>query len=461
MPPRRILLDPDPTTSGGDPHDASTPPEVPPPDPNARLIDDDILSALASDLSLVLDEKPPVAPPIKAAEDSQGTPPAPAKPAPAEKKPKVGIKEKPDIGKVVEEEVEKRLSQVRQTLPTPPPPAPPPAPAPAPPPPPSDDSSLTDEQRDELRDAEYASTVDTRYKGLPDKVRAFNRSLDEYVEKAREQDPDRTFDENDRQFIDWVRKNKPWNAKDRERVRIERIADEKAEAKLKARESEQEKRISRAEQEAREARHTPQIDKTLSAFESELKEETKTDDPLETDTYEEFARGASQLARDYMRLVHGLDTIGEHNPTEVQERHKWITQFITSSGEVFAKKGGEARKRDGKEFVTPIKFAQMRATNDPKLSSVWTFTAPDVLKMLRSQAVHLAKERIQQAVERNAKHGFVRQKQAAGSKSTEAPKATSGPKAGSTPAPGAADLKPANSEEHPGLELIEILELRK
>ena len=70
------------------------------------------------------------------------------------------------------------------------------------------EEQLLQSQREELELYRYAESKG-KHKGKADKLLNFYKGLDEYVEKAQAEDPDRTFDDNDDEFISYVRKNKP------------------------------------------------------------------------------------------------------------------------------------------------------------------------------------------------------------------------------------------------------------
>jgi len=77
------------------------------------------------------------------------------------------------------------------------------------------ESQLIDEQKDELELYRYAEAKG--HEGMSNKLLGFYKGLDEYVDSARKDDPDRTFDDEDEEFIEYVKKHKPEiTSKDRE-----------------------------------------------------------------------------------------------------------------------------------------------------------------------------------------------------------------------------------------------------
>lgn len=414
------------------------------------------MKVLAQDLAIAIKDDstndPPAAPDIKPAPDAPPTTAQPdAKPddKPEPKpKPKVDVKPRQDPRKVAEEVFDKRLDEIRRTT-TPPPVPPKPDDPPKPPEPIYDESRLSPEQIEELEDARMSEKLDEKHKGRADKLLRFYKSLDEYVAAHKGED-DRTFDESDGEFVQWIKNNKPaWEPGERKRIERARIA---AEAQAKVR-SELEPELSRVKREALEAKVGPVIEKAVSGFESDYDKAARSDDPLAADTYAEFRASGVDMANTYLRVAHGVEQFDPSN-----QKHAWINGFLNHQSEHFASKGGEARVRDGKTFVTPAEFAKLYQAKDQKFRTVWTFSHQDVLTLLATETKRLADAAIKKETDRLASRGYVRVKQDA--KPREEPKPTSGPKAGSTPAPGAANLSAGDDATHIGKELIATLGLK-
>jgi hypothetical protein len=133
-------------------------------------------------------------------------------------------------------------------------------------------------------------------------------------------------------------------------------------------------------------------------------------------------------------------------------------EFIGHQSSVFDAHGGESKIRDGKQFVTPVKFAEL-SSSGKDLSKVWTFNNADVLNLLQTQMIETAKNQVKQEEEVAIKRGFVRQKIAPAAKQAEEPKPVSGPRVSASAAPGPVSGQNTDDLQHPGKEIISILGL--
>jgi hypothetical protein len=427
-----------------------TPPPEPPP---GRAIDDPILAALGDDLVQMVNankkpEEPPKAPEIKPAPEPP--PPEPPKPQTPPAPPAQVRVRRRETAEDIANVVVTKLSEKREEKTTPLPGA---APQPE-----YDESQLSAEQKEELADARFSEKKGN--KGRATELIKFYKSVDEYVAEHKN-DEGRTFDETDDEFVQFIRKNKPgWAEKEGEVIRRERLkAEMKEEARAEVRQ-ELEPKIESAQQEAREAKYSPIIEKRVDAFRAEFDAEAKTDDPLEKEIYETFKGAAEELVTDYLRLVNKVDTFGGHNPADKQARQQWVADFITQQAATFAEHGGDNRVRDGKTFVTPAELAKMQKDKDPKLSTVWSFRPDEYVTMIKTHALGIAKEQIKQEEETAKRRGFVKVKPESTTKPQEDPKPMSGPKAQATAAPGAVQLAGDQNLDHPGKELIAVLNLK-
>jgi len=429
------------------------------------IIEDPLLASLAADLGIVLkaDAAATGTPtPAKIEPVVEGAPATVASPKAAPDGIKANLRKRETteaVEAVVDRAVDRKLAAAAK--------ANPPATLPSlPGDAPKDETAyiatLPADQQAELADAAYAEGYDaTKFKGMRQKMLGFYRKLDAWVEEQRKEGADHSFDENDQEFVAWVKSNKPDWAGNRDTVRIERIADTKAAAKLKEHEEKQGKRFAEVEATAREAQLRPAVERTLGKF-SELidKEVPPTDDPLEKDIGDGLRASAVELAGDYLRLIQGLDTVGTHNPQDVQQRHNWLVQFVTNEGVKFSKTATpEQRVRAGRQYITPEGYARMQAAKDPKIASVWTLTAEDVLETLAKHTSEMVKTRISEEVERQGKRGFVRSKPKQVSEQKSESKPVTPTRATPSAAPGAAGGTGDTGERHLGHELIDALEL--
>lgn len=85
------------------------------------------------------------------------------------------------------------------------------------------------------------------------------------------------------------------------------------------------------------------------------------------------ARGQALLL-----ITSGIEDIDGSNP-----HHVWLMEFVTQEAEWFAANGGEDRVRDGRSFLPPTKFAQVKPEARDRY---WTFSHDEMLKMIAFRA---------------------------------------------------------------------------
>lgn len=440
----RVLLDDGSNNEGGGGGSAAS-------DQPTTIAQDPLMESLLADLKeiipndLVIEaakETPEETKPSAETPKEGEKPKDPEKPADAPLK--AGVKKREDPAKVAARVVDERL----KNLPTPP------LPEKKEEKKVEEPQNLNDDQKGELQDAEFAEKEDEKFKGFKDKLLKFYKDADDYVEKHKA-DSDRTFDENDSEFVAWVKKNKPsWNGR-REDFRIGRIAEARAQKIVAEREKETKAKVDEANRNAIEAKVAPKIKESVQAIITEFDAETKTDDSLEAEVFEEVKGLVADASTLYLSLIHGTQRF---DPTN--ENHAWISKFVIDAGEDMAKKPAAETVRSGKKFVTPGKFIDMQKANDPKIGDVWTFDQTDVLKLIKDRGVSSAKKKIQAEVEKAEKRGFVRQKPSPVPKQEQPVKAVTGPKATTAPSPGPAEGSEIKQTDHPGLDVIETLGLK-
>lgn len=327
------------------------------------------------------------------------------------KAPKVDYEE---IRRTVREEVSKQQ-------PTPQPPTP--QQQAAEPEPAEDD--LVPEQLEELELARFAEKkYPDKYKGQAKKLLAFYKKLDDY---AANSDEDRTFDEDDSEFVDFVQKNKP-KLTNQKRLEREMIADLAAQQVS----SEKEAEIADLKEKMRVLETKPTVEKKFSKFTQDLQKAGEQEDEFSASIYEQQLTQAESMGREYLDLYYGMKTFNGNDPSQ-----KWIVDFVTHQSNVFQQKGGKYLSRDGKTFMTPADFA---ARGNP--SSNWTFGPDDVLQMFNNFFTNTAKKQVESEYSRLEKMGFTRAKaknSAKKGKVKEEATPITAPKAKTAKSPGAAE----------------------
>ena len=200
------------------------------------------------------------------------------------------------------------------------------------------------------------------------------------------------------------------------------------------------------------------IERKVSQFTEAFDKAASSDDPLEKDVFSRYKESAVAIASDWVRLAEGVDDITKPKNQDQAARHKWLMEFIGHQSSVFDAQGGEHKVRDGRQFVTPVKFAEL-SSSGKDTSKVWTFNNDDILTMLQTHMVESAKTQVKAEEEAAVKRGFVRQRPQVNAKPAEEPKPVVGVRASSSAAPGPVSPPSSDDSAHPGKEIISILAL--
>lgn len=324
------------------------------------------------------------------------------------------------------------------------PPAPTPAGAPTPAPPPvretppappakpdqpDIEATLLPEEREEIAFDRLAEKHLPDKKGMAAKRLAFFQKLNDYVA----QHPDLTPDSDE--LTSFIAKHKPTYT-DAERRKIERAAL-KEEVLEEAKKS-VEAPLAEAQKKIRELETIPAIQARVEDFEVDLTaalpedlrkaalekdlDDLDEDFPLEAPIARRVYDSTLIAADEFLQLARAVKPYDPQNGT-----HQWLVQFINAQGDIFVEQGGDAKTRNGKQFVPRSQYV-----GDPK---TWTFSDDEILKMLSANAKMNIDTMIAQEVARNEKINSKRRPAAP----TENPKQeTPSPRMPTTPALGAA-----------------------
>lgn len=406
---------------------------------------DEFLDVLYTDLGVDI-APPPAEEEEEGKEESKPEPePEPEPPAEeekAEEKPKkrFNIKE-PDLSKAdIRKAVRDELHHLPPPLPT----------APEPEPEPEDDlEGYIPEQQEEIELARYAESIDPKYKGMSDGLIKFYNDLDSYIDKS--EDEDRTFDENDEAFMQWVEQNKPSISRvDQRKLERQMIKDQ---ALTEAR-SEFDSKNQELEEKIRQVSDRPKAEKEFNRYEQILEEESPEEgDGLAQTLHQREMADARRVGEEYLDLFYGLKTFNENNSL-----HKWIVDFVTQQSDAFSKHGGEHLIRTGedgisKEFVPPSEYGNVDSNRH------WTFTSSDIMDIMGNYFHTRATDSVKSEEERLEKMGFVRQgkKKSSAKTKNEELKATESPRATPSPSPGAAAADGVQEEPSPGENIVKTL----
>ena len=306
--------------------------------------------------------------------------------------------------------------------------------------------SLTEEQREELHEAEVAERLfPDRHKGRRKALLAYYKTIEDSTRKLLEEDPQRTLDESDEEFVKLTERKPGMSAAEYKRT-LREIAAEDARKKVG---QDIDPRLEEINLKTRRLEVAPMIEKVAektlpesikSMFAADEKselaqvfkvidekgpEEFAKEYPLEAAVAVAEVGAAKTVVREFLMLTKGAARFDEKN-----QAHNFIIGFIDNQGEQFAERGGDLRNKAGKQFLPRRKFSEMLRKEKDQASSFdperwqtgkyWTFTDSDIVNMVATQAKQNIEHRVKWEIEQAEKRGFVRVKR---NPVAEAPKA--------------------------------------
>lgn len=347
-------------------------------------------------------------------------------------------------------------------------------------------AGLTEEQQEELAEAEWAEkNLGDKHKGRRKQLLDFYRKLDASHEKLLKEKPDRTFGDDDDEFQS-VLKTKPMVSSTEQRKIIRGRAEEGAIVKVR---SENEGRLAEIERATRKLELTPKVEQfveqwtegvdelllepgkgadgkeTESPFKTVLEAiqkdpETALEEfPLEAKVIQKEADHGRALAREMALFNQGVGKFDAKNPL-----HNELAKWITREGQIFKERGGDARNRDGKKFVTREEYVQL--ARQGKAGDVWTFSDEDTFGMLANRTRRRIETGIRQVEETAKQFGFEKRAKKVsasnGKNATEAGRAPEppAPKAAPKASKGAAAARPAMKAGESEIDIVAIRGLK-
>lgn len=380
---------------------SGTPTPTPTPDNSGKL--------LANILGLIRPEEKNVTPPAPKPEDKttpkpdeKATPepkpddkgtPAPEPPA---RKPVTVRKPAP---RITPESVAEAVKKVIPAAPA----APTPEPKPAAPAAPTIPEDLTPEEREEVELARFIEGKDEAKKGLADRTVKFFQEQKKFLEKRIAEVGDEYDPATDPAYRKFLEKNQPQlSPSERRRMTILKETEGIKKEAFEAARKELMPEIEQTKRKLREIEERPKVRSRVQSYLDEVgsdaapevykfyvengRDEAKTaaEFPLEFGIARDTVAGATRLAEEFLNVRHQLVEFSpETNPV-----HRFMHDFVDEQGKIFAERGGEALKRDGKTFIHPYQWKPELAANH------WTFDNEDILAMLKIQARLEAKTRI-------------------------------------------------------------------
>ena len=292
--------------------------------------------------------------------------------------------------------------------------------------------------------------------------------MDEYAKASLEDG--RSLDDDDHEFQDWVKSNRPeFGPLDRRKVERSLI-EESATTRAK---SEMQGKIDVITRKQKELELRPQVDRQVVDFTDKIigmidndaiksmrndgLEAASSKYPLETAAYTESINQAAALAKDYLGFANNVSEYDQNN-----SNHAWLLDFINRNGEWFEQNGGDSRVRDGKTFVNRGRYAELARSGQAEKN--WTFDNTDILDLIAANAVQSASGQIERTTKIAEQYGFVRsaQENSATGKKVGATleqdvQPMTPPKSTPSVSPGSADTEPHDTQRPLGQDVLETL----
>lgn len=349
--------------------------------------------------------------------------------------------------------------------------------------------NLTEEQREELQEAEVAARL------FPDKYGARVTELRAYyirAEALRTAKPNVAEDDEDFQALVQSKPDlKPVDARKVQRKIGEDIAVQATEKRLQP-------KINKIEMDAKRAAILPEVKSFVAGawtegVRNQIKADTKSvlaeplrlglekgfdaasaEFPLETRVMRSVADKARAKVTEFLLMRNNAVDFDASNPV-----HNEVSQFINFEGQQFQKTGGKYLVRDGRQFMPRSQFIAMVGNDQAegrtldaanwRTAKYWTFDDVSIVDMMGIRMKEEAEFYVKNASEQAKRDGFTpAPKKGVASNQPNQPKAPAElapPKAGQRPSPGAqipaAPLVPADDSPIPLAGILANLKIVK
>lgn len=359
-------------------------------------------------------------PPAPAPADPTATPPVPAP------EPKVEVEKRPAISQIIDQTVKKTIESMQ--LPPKPAEA---APAAADP----FEGQLTEAEKEELAFARWAASKFPQHKDLGDQTLNFFKKAQGYITNALKEDPDRTFDDLDEEWMKFRKQNAPpitqIERKKLERAQIEdnavqRAREEQA-AELASLRRQQRALELRPQLEKEVVEHATQIEKNLADDEiakdilARVKEvgweKTLQEDQIFAPMVKQAQEQSAQLATEFRMIMAGIKDPDGANPM-----HKWLWEFMQMNYRQIAA-DEKLRVRDGRTFLPRSEYFAVAAKDPAVDQKHFTISESEFLFLLANNTQNNIKRSIADRNNALKASGFERK-----------PRATAPPPAATPPA---------------------------
>ena len=368
---------------------------------------------------------------------------------------------------------------------------------------------LTDEQREELIEAEHAEKLfPDRYRGRRKAMIAWYRSFDTQVTDLMRQDPARKLDDSDEEFTKLTGTKPSIMAAHSKKVQ-RAIGEEQAVSRVQ---QQYEPELAEIRRRQEEIDYRPTAERLVGQFQAGVEElvsarttsllqvrrsassppspprptaSGRSEMPssprkprlrqlqaqiaesytLEKTIFEEERGRAANMTREALMFSKGLRSYDPKN-----QAHRELLDFINTQGREFATKGGDLRVRDGRMFLPREQYVPLARSNPAEANKYWTWGDRDLVELLAFDAKARMENRISQAEIVAKRMGFQRVRagvsaaapKAAGSAAPrKEPKPINPPKAAPKAVRGMNAPAPTSEPAGNGINPSEVLGLRR
>ena len=284
-------------------------------------------------------------------------------------------------------------------------------------------NTLSESDREELRLVRLGAAEDPKLKAMQQRLEAFHAADKAKRQSLLQADPERTFDENDQEYADWLNKKPKLAIND-----VIRLATKSTEAELSRKLDERMREQQRmVEEKVKASEAKPVLSQRAEGFGklvvetiadnppeeiSELIETIKSGgdvaeaDPLFGEIIQREMQEAQTLGTAFLSITTGAEKFNPGN-----KLHSTLAEFVRGQDEYFKQHGGDARVVNGRQFMTRQEFVAEYQKDPTVVDRAWTTSDDQILRAIAFRSKMNVEARVKAQAKALEKAGFKREKQ--------------------------------------------------
>lgn len=281
------------------------------------------------------------------------------------------------------------------------------------------EESLLEEEKEQLELARRAETkLGEKYRGFGKKMSKFLKAHQDYIEKAKQADPDVVFDESNIEYQNFLNANTPRippkDLRELDRIEIAEQVRKESDEKLNQvqdevfRQTEGPKIKRQADEYFNSLVKTALPEDIQKSIQDEGLENARKKYSTELRIATRYIEAATDDIEEFMRLTtinpatkRPFTAYDAKNP-----KHARLVEFVNTQCDAFLARGGKLLKNaEGKTFVTRVQFYKLPPE---KRANVWTFSDKQIVDMARVAVKGAIKHAIDTEHQRLAGEGWTR-----------------------------------------------------